>query len=230
MTKSRSLRWTVMELLDHDILSCLLPFLSAGSHPPQHVISAASRHDRNPVCVNVIRLQQQSQKNQLKPRETFKKQFSSLSPHFSLHDEATGTVSFCEAKQQMRVLLDTLASENSGSMLMDVVEVELNCKFTNVGRQVLVGDKVLVTRINWKNRSCVIKDVFQRKCEIVHPTVANVDRIIVLFSFEEPRVQPLTLTRFLVEAESTGLPITLALNKAELVQDDYSRRVESSGG
>jgi ribosome biogenesis GTPase len=91
-----------------------------------------------------------------------------------------------------------------------------------IKRRVLVGDKVLVGSIDWVDRRGMIENVFQRSSEIMDPPVANVHHLLVLFSIEQPRLEPFTLTRFLVEAESTGIPLTLALNKCELVDDEVS--------
>ena len=66
----------------------------------------------------------------------------------------------------------------------------------------------------------MIENVFQRKSEIPDPPVANVDQLLVLFSMDQPKLEPFLLTRFLVEAESTGIPLTLALNKSELVDEE----------
>jgi ribosome biogenesis GTPase len=66
----------------------------------------------------------------------------------------------------------------------------------------------------------MIENVFQRSSEILDPPVANVDHLLVLFSLEQPRLDSFVLTRFLIEAESTGIPITLALNKVELVDQE----------
>ena len=89
-----------------------------------------------------------------------------------------------------------------------------------IKRRVLVGDKVLVGSIDWVDRRGMIENVFQRSLEILDPPVANVDHFLVLFSLEQPRLEPFALTRFLVEAESTGIPLTLALNKSELVDEE----------
>lgn len=89
-----------------------------------------------------------------------------------------------------------------------------------IKRRVLVGDKVVVGSIDWVERRGVIENVFQRSSEIVDPPVANVDRLLVLFSMEQPPVEPFMLTRFLVEAESYRIPLTLALNKTELVDEE----------
>lgn len=91
-----------------------------------------------------------------------------------------------------------------------------------IKRRVLVGDRVLVGAIDWVDKGGRIENVFERKSEILDPPVANVDHLLVLFSIEQPTVEPFTLTRFLVEAESTGIPLTLALNKVELADEGVS--------
>ncbi|KAK7306348.1 hypothetical protein VNO77_44281 [Canavalia gladiata] len=56
--------------------------------------------------------------------------------------------------------------------------------------------------------------------EILDPPIANVDHLLVLFSLDQPKLEPFSLTRFMVEAESTGIPLTLALSKIELVDKE----------
>lgn len=119
----------------------------------------------------------------------------------------------------MRVVVNSASqAEDSGSL-----GVELLCVVKDVlkkiKRRVLVGDKVLVGSIDWVDRGGRIENVFERKSQILDPPVANVDHFLVFFSLEQPRIEPFMLTRFLVEAESTGIPFTLALNKAELVEE-----------
>lgn len=89
-----------------------------------------------------------------------------------------------------------------------------------IKRRVLVGDKVVVGSIDWVDRRGMIENVFQRSTEILDPPVANVDHLLLLFSMDQPKLEPFALTRFLVEAESTGIPLTLALNKVELVDEE----------
>ncbi|GKB19948.1 putative ribosome biogenesis GTPase RsgA [Tanacetum coccineum] len=109
--------------------------------------------------------------------------------------------------------------------------VELLCVVRSllkkIKRRVLVGDKVLVGSIDWKDRRGVIENVFERKTEVLDPPVANVDHLLVLFSLDQPKPEEFSLTRFLVEAESTRIPVTLALNKAELVNEEIVCGVEA---
>ena len=89
----------------------------------------------------------------------------------------------------------------------------------DVFHKVLVGDNVLVGSIDWVNRRGMIENVFQRTSAILDPPVANVANLLLLFSMDQPKLKPFTLTRFLVEAESTRIPLILAMNKSELVNE-----------
>ena len=110
------------------------------------------------------------------------------------------------------------SSSKVGTELLCVVRAVLK----KIKRRVLVGDKVVVGSIDWVDSRGMIENVFQRSSVILDPPVANVDRLLVLFSVEEPRLESFVLTRFLIEAESTGIPTTLALNKAELVDQQVN--------
>ncbi|KAL1216719.1 Small ribosomal subunit biogenesis GTPase RsgA 2 [Cardamine amara subsp. amara] len=120
----------------------------------------------------------------------------------------------------MRVIVQEVGGDGSkmGVELLCVVRTLLK----KIGRRVVVGDKVLVDvkPMDWINRRGLIVDVFKRVSENLDPPVANVDHLLILFSLDEPKLEPFVLTRFLVEAESTQIPITLALNKCELVSEE----------
>ncbi|XP_057457501.1 small ribosomal subunit biogenesis GTPase RsgA 1, mitochondrial [Lotus japonicus] len=170
-------------------------------------ISAAARQPK----------QDAPSKNLLKAKKHSLKEFSTLGPVLS-HDntpplsesQAVGVVAASQANF-MRVVLPS-----GGVELLCVVRALLK----KIKRRVMVGDKVLVGSIDWVDRRGMIENVFQRNSEILDPPVANVDHLLVLFSLQNPKPEPFTLTRFLVEAESTGIPLTLALNKIELVDNE----------
>ncbi|GFY88137.1 minichromosome maintenance (MCM2/3/5) family protein [Actinidia rufa] len=186
-----------------------------------------ARH-KNPN--DVSRKPQKSNRNLLKARQTAKR-FSNLAPFLSPDDyphlsqnQALGTVAAAQANF-MRVIVQSVSPETSTlDSEEQIIGVELLCVvravLKKIKRRVLVGDKVLVGAIDWVDRRGVIENVFQRKSEIPDPPVANVDQLLVLFSMDQPKLEPFLLTRFLVEAESTGIPLTLALNKSELVDEE----------
>ncbi|KAI7998969.1 hypothetical protein LOK49_LG10G00138 [Camellia lanceoleosa] len=174
-------------------------------------------------------------KNLLKARQTVKHFSSNLAPVLSPKDkpdlsqnQAIGMVASAQANF-MRVVVQSDSPEISTAESVESSEekrvgVELLCVvkavLKKIKRRVLVGDKVLVGSIDWVDRRGMIENVFQRKTEILDPPVANIDHLLVLFSMDQPKVEPFSLTRFLVEAESTGIPLTLALNKSELVDEE----------
>ncbi|XP_062110654.1 small ribosomal subunit biogenesis GTPase RsgA 1, mitochondrial [Humulus lupulus] len=192
---------------------------------------AAAKQQQNPNSVS-RKLHQQTNKKLLRAKHTFK-DYSSLAPVLSPNDkpplsetQAVGTVASAQANF-MRVVVQSEESSGNldeGSDDSSRNGVELLCVvkavLKKIKRKVLVGDTVLVGSIDWVDRRGMIENVFQRSSEILDPPVANVDHLLVLFSMDQPKVEPFTLTRFLVEAESTGIPLTLALNKVELVDEE----------
>lgn len=199
----------------------------------------ARRHTQN-LGQNVSRKPNQPNKNLLKARETVK-QLSSLAPALSEDNkpglsksQAVGLVAASQANF-MRVIVRQLPERENENELEasggrgkgaggGAVGMELLCVvkavLKKIKRRVLVGDKVLVGSIDWVDRRGMIEDVFQRKTEIADPPVANVDNLLVLFSMDQPKPEAFALTRFLVEAESTGIPFTLAFNKSELATEE----------
>ncbi|KAK9934395.1 hypothetical protein M0R45_021541 [Rubus argutus] len=194
-------------------------------------IAAAKQH-QNP---NVTRKSQPPDKKLLRAKQTFK-DYSSLAPVLSPQDkpplsesQTVGTVAAAQANF-MRVIVEPRGSlpkiedETASSAAASGFQVELLCVvralLKKIKRRVLVGDKVLVGSIDWVDRRGMIENVYRRSSEILDPPVANVDHLLVLFSLEQPKLDPFALTRFLIEAESTGIPLTLALNKSELVDEE----------
>lgn len=140
-----------------------------------------------------------------------------LPPDAVLPNQATGLVAASQANF-MRVIVGSTPpglEHHRGADLLCVVRALLK----KIRRRVLVGDRVLVGAVDWADRRGMIEDVFERRSEVADPPVANVDQLVVLFSLDQPRPEPATLTRFLVEAESTGIPFVLVFNKVELVDE-----------
>lgn len=171
----------------------------------------------------------------LRAKHIGKNYSSSLSPVLSpehkpslLESQAIGTVATAQANFMRVIVQDVASSVKSGDDDSSKTGVELLCVvravLKKIRRRVLVGDKVLVGSIDWVDRRGMIENVFHRRSEILDPPVANVDHLLVLFSLDQPKLEPFTLTRFLVEAESTRIPLTLALNKTELISEEVRRR------
>lgn len=84
-----------------------------------------------------------------------------------------------------------------------------------VGSAVYVGDFVEISRL--KDKSGVIESIQSRRNILIRPSIANVDRVILTFAVDAPKLHPLLLNRFLVLAEKSALAeIIICVNKIDL--------------
>jgi ribosome biogenesis GTPase len=151
----------------------------------------------------------------------------------------TGTVLAVQANYY-RVMLDQAFSlellDESGQKFSLLV-CELLCtrraRLKKIGQQICVGDRVTVEEPDWQGGRGAISEVSPRRNLLDRPTVANVDRILLVFALAEPTLDPHQLSRFLVKAESTQVDVLLCLNKRDLVNDaiwtTWYDRLESWG-
>ncbi len=104
-------------------------------------------------------------------------------------------------------------------------------KLKKIGTKVMVGD--VVTVADWQSERGVITTVAERRNELDRPPIANVDCIMLVFALAEPAIDPLLLSKFLVKAESTDIPVQLCLNKCDLLsvaeQEQWITRLSAWG-
>ncbi len=125
-----------------------------------------------------------------------------------------------------RVILDQAFSlellDESGQKFSQLVH-ELLCtrraRLKKIGQQICVGDRITIEEPDWQGGRGAISEVEPRRNLLDRPTVANVDRILLVFALAEPTLDPHQLSRFLVKAESTGVDVLLCLNKRDLVSE-----------
>ena len=98
-------------------------------------------------------------------------------------------------------------------------------RLKKIGQSVLVGDRVLVKSTEFE-RGAIAK-VLPRSSELKRPPVANVQQILLLFAIEEPTLDPVQLSRFLIEAEYSNLPLLLVLNKVDLIDTQQKLELET---
>ena len=92
-------------------------------------------------------------------------------------------------------------------------------RLKKIGQQVIVGDRVRVDNPDWVGGRGAIAEVYPRQTLLDRPPVANANQILLVFALAEPAPDPYQLSRFLVTAESTQLPVCLCLNKQDLVTE-----------
>ena len=111
----------------------------------------------------------------------------------------------------------------SGEYVVLVGSEELICKpiglFRYKGISPRVGDKCI---IDFVDGAWVIKEIKQRKNELIRPVVANIDKVIIVTSLTEPDLNLNLLDRLICQVEYSDIPIVLVFSKADLVNlDDY---------
>jgi ribosome biogenesis GTPase len=125
--------------------------------------------------------------------------------------EASALVTALEANF-CRVRLDA-PSGQLGDELLCVRRTRLG----KSGQRICVGDRVQVEGIDWAERRGAIAAVAERRSLLQRPAVANCTRVVVVVALEQPRLDPLQLSRFLITAERTGVAVELVLTKADLL-------------
>lgn len=63
----------------------------------------------------------------------------------------------------------------------------------------------------------MVEEVLPRSSQLSEPAVANVDHVLLVFSAAAPAFQSSPATRYLLAAEAAWLPVTVAINKADLL-------------
>eukprot|EP00241_Pyramimonas_parkeae_P001206 CAMPEP_0114240802 /NCGR_PEP_ID=MMETSP0058-20121206/9296_1 /TAXON_ID=36894 /ORGANISM="Pyramimonas parkeae, CCMP726" /LENGTH=546 /DNA_ID=CAMNT_0001353291 /DNA_START=36 /DNA_END=1676 /DNA_ORIENTATION=- len=94
-----------------------------------------------------------------------------------------------------------------------------------IKQRVLVGDKVRLMGVDWVDQRGMIDEVLPRMSELENPAIANVSSILLVFAFDQPPIEPRNMSRFLISAEAADLPFNIALNKADLVDEETRQQV-----
>ncbi|KFM28987.1 Putative ribosome biogenesis GTPase RsgA [Auxenochlorella protothecoides] len=84
--------------------------------------------------------------------------------------------------------------------------------------RVMVGDRVHLSGIDWTSLRGSVDGVHPRSSVLHEPRVANVSRLLLVFSLAAPPFDPGPATRYLVAGEAAGLDLSVVLNKADLVE------------
>ncbi len=95
-----------------------------------------------------------------------------------------------------------------------IVSCRLRGKFKQ-RQPVYPGDQVEIQPL--EDGSGVVERLLERRNLLKHPAVANIDQVVLVFAFDQPRLHPLLLNRFLVLAEWSRIPgIVICVNKMDL--------------
>ncbi len=81
---------------------------------------------------------------------------------------------------------------------------------------ICVGDNVKIEAVNSDILQAAITEVFERNNYIPHPSIANVDRVIIVASLAEPGLDFVQLNRYLCRAKLSNIPALICINKIDL--------------
>ena len=95
-------------------------------------------------------------------------------------------------------------------------------RLKKIGQSVMVGDRVEIKSSEFE-RGAIAK-VLPRTTELKRPPIANAEQVFLIFALEEPKLDPVQLSRFLVKAESTNLKLLLGLNKVDLISSSQQQK------
>jgi len=86
----------------------------------------------------------------------------------------------------------------------------------------LVGDDVVFETVG--NEEGYIKEIKERKNELVRPPVANIDQVLLVFSATHPVFKPVLLDRFLTVVESKGILPVILFTKIDLLTEEEKEK------
>jgi len=100
---------------------------------------------------------------------------------------------------------------------------------------ITVGDKVLFSMEDEANQTVLIEEISPRLNYIIRKSVhktshgqllaANVDQAIFIFTYKFPKTSLGFLDRFLVTAEAFRIPVTIAFNKMDLLNEEEKDQI-----
>jgi len=101
--------------------------------------------------------------------------------------------------------------------------------FKKRGISPVVGDQVQVEPIG--SQEGIVAVVLERKNQLVRPTIANVDQVLLVFSLVDPPLSLFALDKMIVASEREGVTVAIAFTKWDLpgAADTFSLAKEIYG-
>lgn len=114
-----------------------------------------------------------------------------------------------------------------------VYECKAKGIFRRDKKKPLVGDDVLVDVLDEEEKLGNIREIRERRSELIRPAVANVDQALVIFSIVRPKPNFNLLDRFLIMMQQQGIPCIICFNKQDIDEEgcgpDYEKIYSGCG-
>ena len=102
----------------------------------------------------------------------------------------------------------------------NLIECKLREVLKKSGLQILVGDEVLVEDYNAQSNQAAISELLPRRNCLMRPSVANVDKIILVICLKSPQTPFTNIDRYLAQAKYFGIDAIICVNKSDLTDED----------
>lgn len=107
-------------------------------------------------------------------------------------------------------------------------ECSLRGKFRKKNQTFLPGDRVRFTILDEQGNKAVIESVMTRQTEMIRPSIANIQQVVIVIAVTDPQPDLWLLDRLLIMAQFQGLTPIICFNKADLLPDDEIKRLETA--
>lgn len=97
--------------------------------------------------------------------------------------------------------------------------------FRNKKIKPLVGDNVIIDILDEEQKKGNIREILDRKNQLIRPAVSNVDQALVLFAAAKPEPNLNLLDRFLITMNKQNVPTIVCFNKLDVVSQKEIKRL-----
>jgi len=102
-----------------------------------------------------------------------------------------------------------------------VYECRARGKFRLKNITPLIGDHVEIEGDPISREGYIIS-IAERKNQLIRPTVANIDQVVIVFAAKKPDINMVLMQKFLIYSEYKRLDVVVCINKVDLDEDkDY---------
>ncbi len=110
------------------------------------------------------------------------------------------------------------------------VECRARGKFRKQGIKPTVGDRVKITIVNENTMEGAVEEIEERKNVLIRPPVANIECIVIVVAATKPQPDFFMIDKLILNAESKGIEVLVAVNKTDLESADEIKAVYEKAG
>ena len=108
-----------------------------------------------------------------------------------------------------------------------IVECHAKGIFRKDNTRPLVGDRVSISITDAEHKEGILNEVYPRTSSLIRPEVANVDQVLILFAYSQPKPNLDLLDKFLISVELQNIPAIICFNKKDLIEEAEQQRIHN---